>query len=191
MNWPHHLWAPRIVRPSGGYTVALDQLTRCARNQRPFRSEPDPEKVATYLNRACELSDRVTNCEVRVFLPAQPKTKLDSNQGPAGYEPVSYSVTSSGWSMVRSWLSIQKHQSVHVGWRSRSAADFRSAVHQHTCMYLRHLQACFSRSQDGLRSICYLQLAEDVGHVVAHGLGAQRQPLGNRGVGQPLRQQGQ
>src|SRR5215211_2081962 len=40
----------------------------------------------------------------------------------------------------------------------------------------------FSGPEDGLRSVGYLQLGEDVRYVVAHGLGAHKQEFGDPGV---------
>lgn len=52
-------------------------------------------------------------------------------------------------------------------------------------------QAGFSRLDDGLGSIHDLQLAEDVGDLIAHRFLADGQPLGNFRVGQVLGHEGQ
>ena len=47
-------------------------------------------------------------------------------------------------------------------------------------------QARFPGTDDGLGTVGNLQLGEDVGHIVAYRLGAQRQLPGDRRVGVPL-----
>jgi hypothetical protein len=47
-------------------------------------------------------------------------------------------------------------------------------------------QTGFAGPEDGLRSVDYLQLGEDVGNVVAHGLGADEEVPGDFGVGVTL-----
>ncbi len=52
-------------------------------------------------------------------------------------------------------------------------------------------QTSVARSNDRLRAVSHLQLAEDLGDVIADGLRTQHQPFGDRAVGQPLGNQGQ
>src|SRR5581483_2903925 len=49
--------------------------------------------------------------------------------------------------------------------------------------------ASLSGTNDGLSPVCHLELAQDIGDVVAHGLWTQDQALSNLGVAAPLRNQ--
>src|SRR5258706_6237582 len=67
----------------------------------------------------------------------------------------------------------------------------RRAAPSSTAPRLRRTQPRVARTNDGLRPACHLQLAKDVGDVIAHGLAAQHKLFGNRGVGVALRDEGQ
>src|SRR5262249_61107388 len=47
-------------------------------------------------------------------------------------------------------------------------------------------EACLASADDGLGAVGHLQLADDIGHVVAHGLRAEHQSVGDLAVARAL-----